>query len=47
MAVSGGTKRELEPGDTLGGYRLEEALGEEEWGSSSALVAPRTAARLR
>jgi serine/threonine-protein kinase len=28
MAVSGGTRRELEPGDTLGGYKLEEALGE-------------------
>jgi serine/threonine protein kinase len=28
MAVSGGTKRELEPGDKLGGYRLEESLGE-------------------
>jgi len=28
MAVSGGTRRELEPGDKLGGYTLEEALGE-------------------
>jgi serine/threonine-protein kinase len=28
MAVSGGSKRELEPGDTLGGYKLEESLGE-------------------
>jgi serine/threonine protein kinase len=28
MAVSGGTRRELEPGDTLGDYRLEESLGE-------------------
>ena len=28
MAVSGGTRRELEPGDTLGGYKLEESLGE-------------------
>ena len=28
MAVSGETKRELEPGDTLGEYRLEESLGE-------------------
>lgn len=28
MAVSGDTKRELEPGDTLGDYRLEESLGE-------------------
>ncbi len=28
MAVSGGTRRELEPGDKLGGYTLEESLGE-------------------
>jgi serine/threonine-protein kinase len=28
MVVSGGTKRELQPGDTLGGYKLEEILGE-------------------
>jgi serine/threonine-protein kinase len=28
MAVSGGTRRELEPGDTLGAYKLEESLGE-------------------
>ena len=28
MAVSGGTRRELEPGDMLGGYTLEESLGE-------------------
>ncbi|MEP6909824.1 MAG: serine/threonine-protein kinase [Actinomycetota bacterium] len=27
MAVSGDIKRELEPGDTLGDYRLEESLG--------------------
>ena len=28
MAVSGDTRRELEPGDTLGDYKLEECLGE-------------------
>jgi serine/threonine protein kinase len=28
MAVSGETRRELEPGDMVGGYRLEESLGE-------------------
>jgi serine/threonine-protein kinase len=28
VAVSGGTRRELEPGDTLGGYELKESLGE-------------------
>jgi serine/threonine-protein kinase len=28
VAVSGGTKRELQPGDNLGGYRLEDVLGE-------------------
>jgi serine/threonine protein kinase len=28
VIASGGTKRELEPGDSLGGYRLESVLGE-------------------